>query len=180
MQDTILGMTSTSQADFETWWSKQVATKFNLDEATIQALYGSDDAHNTQWRIREMWKYATAKGVNATPTVFVNGVHLDNVPFTVDDWMSFLNETYDSQWHPSPGPDPTPTPTPPTPPSPTTGTCPVVEGSMTYWCQEVDGSAGNPCIAGSVATEYTCDDDSHVCCHHYCLGEACEETPFLQ
>ena len=47
--------------------------------------------HNSEWRIREMWKYATAKGVNATPTVFVNGVHLDAVPFDVDSWMALLN-----------------------------------------------------------------------------------------
>ena len=38
-----------------------------------------------------MWKYATAKGVNATPTVFINGVHLDSVPFDVDSWMALLN-----------------------------------------------------------------------------------------
>ena len=101
MQNTILGMTSTSEEDFISWWSKQVATEFNIPEATITALYGASDEHNTSWRIREMWKYATAKGVNATPTVFVNGVHLDAVPFTVDDWMSLLNTIYNSQWHPT-------------------------------------------------------------------------------
>ena len=111
-----------------------MAAEFKLDEATISALYGSDDKHNTQWRIREMWKYATAKGVNATPTVFVNGVHLDSVPFSVDDWMKLLNQIYESQWHANP--DPTPTPTPPGPDP--TEACPLVEGSSTYWCQAAD------------------------------------------
>ena len=101
MQPTVLGMTDTSEEDFITYWSKQVADEFNPDVATIEALYGQADEHNTQWRMREMWKYATAKGVNATPTYFVNGVHLDAVPFSVDDWMKFLNTTYESQWHPS-------------------------------------------------------------------------------
>ena len=98
-----------------------------------------------------MWKYATAKGVNATPTVFLNGVHLDSVPFTTKDWMSLLNETYNSQWHPSPDPTPTPTPTPT--PEPTAEDCPIVEGSATYWCQDASSS----CIAGS-PTDFACPD----------------------
>ena len=96
MQSTILGMKSTSLEDFEPWWAKQVATEFGFDEATVAALYSSDDKHDSSWRIREMWKYATAKGVNATPTAFVNGVKLDNVPYTVDDWMKMFNEIYES------------------------------------------------------------------------------------
>ena len=74
----------------------QVAHEFGFDEATVAALYSSDDKHDTSRRIREMWKYATARGVYAAPTVFVNGVKLDNVPYTVDDWMKTFNEIYES------------------------------------------------------------------------------------
>ena len=45
-----------------------------------------------------MWKYGTAKGVNGTPTAYVNGTKLDSVPTTVDDWMELLNDTYNSQY----------------------------------------------------------------------------------
>ena len=45
-----------------------------------------------------MWKYATAKGVNGTPSAFMNGVNLDDVPFTVDGWMDLLNQVYESQY----------------------------------------------------------------------------------
>ena len=48
-----------------------------------------------------MWKYAAGKGVFGTPTAFVNGAFLDNVPFTVRGWMRLLNQIYDSQYRPS-------------------------------------------------------------------------------
>ena len=48
--------------------------------------------------MRSLWKYATAKGVNGTPSAFVNGVKLDTVPMTVDDWLDILNSTYSSQF----------------------------------------------------------------------------------
>ena len=51
-----------------------------------------------------MWKYATTKGVFGTPTAFINGVMLDSVPMTVDDWMTVLNDVYNSQWRVNPTP----------------------------------------------------------------------------
>ena len=48
--------------------------------------------------MRTLWKYATAKGVNGTPTAFVNGVKLDSVPMTVDGWLDVLNDVYNSQY----------------------------------------------------------------------------------
>ena len=158
MQDTILGMTSSSQSQFEAWWSKQVATELGLDESTIAGLYDRNtDVHNSEWRIREMWKYATAKGVNATPTVFINGVHVDAVPFSVDDWMALLNQIYATQWHPS------------TESIPSNDACPIKEGSASFWCQE-----STSCIAGFPNTSYTCDG-GQTCCEHYCAGGICDE-----
>jgi len=47
---------------------------------------------------RAMWKYAMAQGINGTPTAFMNGVKLDNMPTTVDKWMKYLNSVYNSQY----------------------------------------------------------------------------------
>ena len=92
-----MAKTDVSQADFETWWAGQVATKFSLDEKDVASNYSSDP-YNTDSNQRAFLKYAWAKGVNGTPTAFVNGVKLDTVPMTVDDWLDILNSTYSSQF----------------------------------------------------------------------------------
>ena len=91
-------MTDTSQDDFIAWWSKQVANEFSLDETEVAACFTDQDQYNTSSSIRAFWKYATAKGVNGTPTAFVNGVKLDSVPMTVDDWLTLLNQVHNSQY----------------------------------------------------------------------------------
>lgn len=48
---------------------------------------------------RAMWKFACAKTVSGTPTVFINGVRLDKTPGTVNAWMNQLQSVYDSQYH---------------------------------------------------------------------------------
>ena len=86
-----------SQDDFKTWWAGEVAKKFNLDESDVASNYG-EDPYNTDANQRAFLKYAWAKGVNATPTAFVNGVKLDSVPMTVDGWLRILNSVYNSQY----------------------------------------------------------------------------------
>ena len=95
---TILAKTDVSQNDFEAWWAKEVATKFNLDESDVASCYSDSDPYSTDSNLRALWKYATAKGVNGTPTAFVNGVKLDSVPMTVDGWLDILNSVYNSQY----------------------------------------------------------------------------------
>ena len=97
-QSTILGMTSTSQSDFEAWWAKQVADNFGLDESDVASCYSDSDPYGTDGDLRTLWKYGTAKGVNGTPTAYVNGVKLDSCPMTVDDWLDVLNSVYNSQY----------------------------------------------------------------------------------
>ena len=97
-QATILGMTDTSQNDFTAWWAQQVATKFNLEESDVASCYSGSDPYGTDGDLRTLWKYGTAKGVNGTPTAFVNGVKLDSCPMTVDDWLDVLNDVYNSQY----------------------------------------------------------------------------------
>ena len=96
--DTILGMTSTSLDDFTAWWANQVATKFSLDESDVSSCYSTSDPYNTDSNLRTLWKYGTSKGVSGTPTAFVNGVKLDSVPMTVDDWLEVLNSVHSSQF----------------------------------------------------------------------------------
>ena len=91
-------MKTTSQDDFIPWWSEQVANELGLKKEDIEAVYGPNDSHDTAWKIREIWKYATGKGVNATPFAFLNGVKLDSVPTTVNDWVELLDSVYKSQW----------------------------------------------------------------------------------
>ena len=94
--ETVLGMKDTSKDDFLPWWSKQVGEKFEISSTDIEAALND---RQTDLDVRAMWKYGSAKGVHGTPTAFVNGAYLDNVPFNVDDWMTLLNSIYDSQHH---------------------------------------------------------------------------------
>jgi len=72
----------------------------NLDQATLESLYGANDVYNTNSSVRDFWKFGTSNGVFGTPTGFVNGVHLDSVPSSVEGWMDMLNTIYNSQYHP--------------------------------------------------------------------------------
>ena len=85
--ETVLSMKDTSKNDFITYWSEQVATQFGLEASDIEASYAG---HSTDSDLRSFWKYAAGKGVHATPTAFVNGAYLDDVPFTVHGWMKLL------------------------------------------------------------------------------------------
>lgn len=96
--DTILDMTSTSQIDFEAWWAGEVASEFDLEESDVVSCYGSDDPYSTDGNLRALWKYGTGKGVNGTPTGFINGVKINDLPMTVDSWMDLLNSTYNSKF----------------------------------------------------------------------------------
>ena len=88
-------MKTTSKDDFITYWSQQVADQFGLEASDIEQSY---QGYGTDGDLRAFWKYAAGKGVHATPTAFVNGAYLDDVPFTVHGWMKLLNEVYDSQY----------------------------------------------------------------------------------
>ena len=79
------------KADFQASWSKQVAAEFKIPEAEVAAAYGTDDKYHTSDATRAFWKYGAAKGVFGTPSAFVNGSKLDEVPTTVADWTALLN-----------------------------------------------------------------------------------------
>ena len=89
-------MTTTSQVDFEAWWAMEVSNKFGMAWHEVAVCYSDEDPYSTDGNMRMLWKYGTAKGVNGTPSAFLNGVKLDDVPMTVDDWMDLLNSTHES------------------------------------------------------------------------------------
>ena len=62
------------------------------------SLYTVNDKYESNWETRVFWKYAASKGVSGTPTAFINGVMLDNLPSTVDEWLAVLNDVKDSQY----------------------------------------------------------------------------------
>jgi len=93
----VLGETELSKQDFIKKWSKLVADKFGFDVATIELCYDrAKDPHDTEDKLRAMWKYGTGKGVSGAPVAFVNGVKVDSFPSTVDAWMDMLNSIYAS------------------------------------------------------------------------------------
>ena len=51
----------------------------------------ANDKHNTNERVRELWKYGASIGVSATPQVVVNGVMVAEYPSSADDWAKFID-----------------------------------------------------------------------------------------
>ena len=99
MQGDVLSWDTLSKQDTIKKWTGLVADEFKLNQADLELCYNrSEDLHDTEDKLREMWKYATAMTTSGTPTAFINGVKLDSNPSTVDGWMEVLNSLYDSQW----------------------------------------------------------------------------------
>ena len=93
-------MKDTSWNDFQVWWSDKVATHLGLTSDQILDAFSSS-TYSTDSKTRAMLKYSWSKGVFATPTVFLNGVMLDDPPFSVDGWLDLLNEVYEEQPQPT-------------------------------------------------------------------------------
>ena len=77
-------------------WSKLVAqTLSGVTADEIYAVFDSaTDTHNSEVRSRSMWKYGTGMSVSGTPTHFINGVQLTDVPDTEEEWKALLKSLY--------------------------------------------------------------------------------------
>ena len=62
--DWIVKANTVSEDDFEQKWSATVAEAFKLNQDDILALWSNKDSHNTNWRVREDWKYAASVGLS--------------------------------------------------------------------------------------------------------------------
>ena len=94
----VLGATDKSQDDFVKDWSKQTAELLELEEADVLRLYDKkNDLHDTNNRVRQMFKVSSQMGVANTPTVFLNNVKLTSIPSTIDEWHTYLLSLVDNQ-----------------------------------------------------------------------------------
>ena len=75
-------------------WSKTVADKFSIAQSDILNLFGTSDTHNSNERVRELWKYAASNGLSGTPTAIVDGVKLDETPLTADGWTTLFKQLF--------------------------------------------------------------------------------------
>ena len=93
--ETVLADTATSEDDWTLAWGKKTAAKFNIPESEFTNLWNRNkDTHNTNYRVREYWKYGASIGAAGTPVSFINGVMLDNTPATVDGWKTIFEAFY--------------------------------------------------------------------------------------
>ena len=99
MQNDVLAWDTLSKQEMIERWTGLVAKEFNLKQSDLELCYDrAEDPHDTEDKLREMWKYATALSTSGTPTAYINGVRLDSSPSTVDGWLEIFNSLYNSQW----------------------------------------------------------------------------------
>ena len=89
---TILADKSTSETEFMDAWGKKVAEEFPGVSASDVAnvINSSKDKYQSDYRTREDFKYGSSVGVSGTPSAIINGVKLDEVPETADDWKALI------------------------------------------------------------------------------------------
>jgi hypothetical protein len=80
--DWVLTANNLSDDNFVKGWAKTVSANLGVPEQEILDLYTPLDSHNTDRRVRQIWKYGTSVGVSGTPSAVLNGVKLDEVPAT--------------------------------------------------------------------------------------------------
>ena len=94
-QEIMLASTGKSQNELISLWVNLTAESLNIDPQPLADVFTDADAHNSEMRTRTMWKYAVSRSVSGTPSVFVNGVLLENNPFTAQGWLDLVQELYD-------------------------------------------------------------------------------------
>ena len=94
-QDAILGSTDKTYNQIIQMWTGMVSKQFGFPQKDLVALYDWDtDVNDTEDRARYMWKYSTFKGVESTPSAFVNGIMVQLYPGSPDDWMQILKDVF--------------------------------------------------------------------------------------
>jgi hypothetical protein len=79
-------------------WSGMVSENFGWKKQDLLTLFDRrNDSHNSEMRVRYQWKYGIAEGVTATPSLFVNGVQVQRMPATADEFHKLLTDVHNSQ-----------------------------------------------------------------------------------
>ena len=96
--DWIVDDTAESEVQFEAKWAGMINQKFpEIPTNEIMGLF-QNGTHNTDQRVRGYWKYATSIDINATPSVYMNGVNMGgDAPYTTQDWTGYLTYMYPAQ-----------------------------------------------------------------------------------
>lgn len=82
---------SYSDATLTDVWVSTVAQRFKFKAADLKLLYDrSKDTHNSEMRVRELFKYACHRSVNSTPTQMLNGAIIQGAPSTARAWLKLL------------------------------------------------------------------------------------------
>ena len=90
--DWALGATNISEDQFVAGWAKTVSSELSVPEQDILNLFKRTDEHDTNWRVRENWKYGASVGISGAPQAFVNGVFIETYPTSADEWDSFFKD----------------------------------------------------------------------------------------
>ncbi len=72
-------------------WAQTVSKELNVPSEDILSLFGASDLHDTNWRVRENWKYGTSVGISGTPQAYINGVYLEDYPIDVKGWTDLFD-----------------------------------------------------------------------------------------
>ncbi len=90
-QNFLLQAKDKSQKDIITAWTGMVSSTFGWKQADLIALYDwGTDTHNSEMRTRYNWKYSASQGVDATPSLAVNGIQIQEPPFDAGSMMKLL------------------------------------------------------------------------------------------
>ena len=61
-----------------------------IDETVFKNIVTNDDHILSERKARNTWDYVASIGVSGTPTAFVNGVRIDDMPRSADAWNQYL------------------------------------------------------------------------------------------
>ena len=71
-----------------------VVKELGVDEKSFKNIVTNQDHSLSQMYATKNWKYGASLGVSGTPTAFVNGIMLNDVPATADDWHKLLSSLF--------------------------------------------------------------------------------------
>ena len=73
----------------QSWLQEDAKTVIGKDDPEIKIVFERDE-FNIECRVA--WKYAITRGVLGTPTAFINGVAVSNLPFKVEELAALLGK----------------------------------------------------------------------------------------
>ena len=85
-----------SEKEFTDEWAETIANNLGIPKDEILSLYTEKDTHDSDWRVREDWKYGASIGISGTPMLYINGVKLTDEPESKEDWKTLIDSLLDT------------------------------------------------------------------------------------